>query len=370
MQKIDTIEIKNFKSIRHQKIEGCKRINVFIGYPNTGKSNILEALSLFSIDRPNISFSSFVRTEELTTLFFDGNINEKIEIRVNKRNRIVTSLLESNREVVFVWQLSDEDSTFDKMEFDLKIYHLLSYVKIQGENIISNWDSIFKRQPRSLEFQRELEKDSLSPIKKYHFEKNIVYASGKYDSLLTPNGENIFDIIYTHPQIRKEIAGLFESYNLKLLYNSTDKKFSILKSLSDEVIFTIPYELVADTLQRLIFYKTAILCNKDSVLLFEEPEAHMFPPYISKFTSDIVYDENSNQFFITTHSPFVINDFMENLRKDDYSLYTVGYSKETGETLIRRMTDEELHEIYQYGVDIFLNLENFLPQENNIHEQQ
>ena len=41
MQKIDNIEIKNFKSIRHQKIEGCKRINVFIGYPNVGKSNIL-----------------------------------------------------------------------------------------------------------------------------------------------------------------------------------------------------------------------------------------------------------------------------------------------------------------------------------------
>ena len=29
------------------------------------------------------------------------------------------------------------------------------------------------------------------------------------------------------------------------------------------------------------------------------------------------------------------------------------------------MTDEELHEIYQYGVDLFLNLENFLP-----HAQQ
>jgi hypothetical protein len=82
-----------------------------------------------------------------------------------------------------------------------------------------------------------------------------------------------------------------------------------------------------------------------------------------------MYDENDNQFFITTHNPFVINDFMENLKKDEYSIYTVGYSKETGETLIRRMTDEELHEIYQYGVDLFLNLENYLPQENNIHEQ-
>ena len=46
MNFIDNIEIKNFKSIRHQKIEGCKKVNVFIGYPNVGKSNILEAISL------------------------------------------------------------------------------------------------------------------------------------------------------------------------------------------------------------------------------------------------------------------------------------------------------------------------------------
>ena len=78
-------------------------------------------------------------------------------------------------------------------------------------------------------------------------------------------------IIYTHFDIRKEVANLFENYNLKLLYNSTEKGFSILKNLKDDVIFSIPYELVADTLQRLVFYKAAILSNKDSILLFEEP---------------------------------------------------------------------------------------------------
>jgi hypothetical protein len=61
MSFIETIEIKNFKSIRHQRIEGCRRINVFIGYPNTGKSNILEALSVFSIDNDNLSFQSNIR---------------------------------------------------------------------------------------------------------------------------------------------------------------------------------------------------------------------------------------------------------------------------------------------------------------------
>ena len=43
----DRLEIKNFKSIEHLDIE-CRRINVLIGEPNTGKSNILEALGLIS----------------------------------------------------------------------------------------------------------------------------------------------------------------------------------------------------------------------------------------------------------------------------------------------------------------------------------
>ncbi len=46
---INHIDIRNFKSLRDCEITDCKRINLFIGRPNVGKSNIIEALSLFSI---------------------------------------------------------------------------------------------------------------------------------------------------------------------------------------------------------------------------------------------------------------------------------------------------------------------------------
>ena len=182
-------------------------------------------------------------------------------------------------------------------------------------------------------------------------------------SLAVPFGANLLDILHRDSDLRKEIAGLFEEYNQKLVVD--DDEIIFLKYLSDDTGVSIPYHLVADTLRRLIFYKAAIMSNKESVLLFEEPEAHMFPPYISKFTADVMYDKNNNQFFINTHSPFVINDLMENLKSDELSIYIVGYKKETGETVVRKLTDEELHEIYQYGIDLYLNLENFL-----FHEQQ
>lgn len=38
---LDWVEIKNFKSIKDLRLD-CKRVNIFIGKPNVGKSNILE----------------------------------------------------------------------------------------------------------------------------------------------------------------------------------------------------------------------------------------------------------------------------------------------------------------------------------------
>ena len=71
MHTIDNIEIKNFKSIRHANIEGCKKINVFVGPPNVGKSNILEALGLLTFIRQKrpVGLKNLVRIEKLTQLF-------------------------------------------------------------------------------------------------------------------------------------------------------------------------------------------------------------------------------------------------------------------------------------------------------------
>ena len=44
---IANLQIKNFKSIKQLDLD-CNKINLFIGEPNTGKSNIFETLGLFS----------------------------------------------------------------------------------------------------------------------------------------------------------------------------------------------------------------------------------------------------------------------------------------------------------------------------------
>jgi AAA15 family ATPase/GTPase len=340
LEHIKNIEIKNFKSIRHQKIEDCRRINVFIGYPNTGKSNILEAIGLYGfplINNDRFKFNDICRVKHFTELFFNKDYREATNIIINDKVLL---------ELIFNPQ-SDLEVRINSIA-ENKLLHILSA-------------SVGKGNFSNLYYQLSDGISMIKPIKKYEFKSDATINQQGPFTLAVPFGANLLDILHRDSGLRKEIVSLFDDYNLKLVIDSEEIFF--LKYLSDESAVSIPYHQIADTLRRLIFYKAAIVSNKDTVLLFEEPEAHMFPPYISKFTSEVMYNENGNQFFINTHSPFVVNDFMENLKKEELSIYAVGYKKETGETIARKLNDKEMHEIYQYGTDLFLNLENYLYHE-------
>src|SRR5688572_22299775 len=85
---IEFIHIAGFKSIRETTINNCKRINLFIGRPNVGKSNILEGLSLFSIPylRENTTrkLKHLIRLENAPELFYNGITNEiDVQIQTN-----------------------------------------------------------------------------------------------------------------------------------------------------------------------------------------------------------------------------------------------------------------------------------------------
>ena len=175
---------------------------------------------------------------------------------------------------------------------------------------------------------------------------------------------NLAEVIRHNSQLRKQCGELLSAYDLRLIFDENEN-IVIQKQLDDFSAFQFSFSQIADTLQRLIFHKVATASNEKTILLFEEPEAHMFPPYISKFTSDIVYDENKNQFFLTTHSPFVLNDLMDNLKSDELAIYIVSYKKETGETIINTLSEEDMHEAYQFGYDFFMNIDKFISQEQH-----
>ena len=64
--------------------------------------------------------------------------------------------------------------------------------------------------------------------------------------------------------------------------------------------------------------------------------------------------EQPNNLFVATHSPYILNAFLEK-QDDDINLFFTNYQE--GQVLVRTATEDNMQEIYDYGVDAFFNIE-------------
>lgn len=323
---IEHLYIKNFKSIRECELTDCRRINLFIGRPNVGKSNIIEALSAFTIsylrENSNKKLSSLIRIEHEVELFYNGNWENEIEIVTN------------------IGRCSIQYNPKDALRF---------FLHINGETYGSKVDDNLKVSSLSTTGFQE------TSIKRYSYKPDINYKRGHAKYLIPPYGSNLLSIIENYQELKKDVIRFFTEYGLEIAFDKSSQTIKILQKNKDG-IFLIPYNSIADTLQRIIFYKAAIASSNNSVLLFEEPEAHSFPPYMSHLTQEMIYKKDI-QFFIATHSPFILNDLLENAQ-EDLAVFNVDYQNK--QTKVKQLSRSELYEVFQNGVDLFTNNETFL----------
>jgi AAA15 family ATPase/GTPase len=353
---IDSIDIQNFKSIRQLHIAGLNRINLLIGRPNVGKSNILEALGLFSVpyiwQEGSRDVTDLIRLQNQQELFYNGDI---YELALVKLTRAGTKEIIETAEVSFKKsiradttnalniKLSNLKTTFDLIEDeDTTTYIVVDNLKIAASTIRNKAEFIYD-------------------IKFYIFNKKITSKIVRHSrsQFQVPFGDNIVYILELYPELRQLFGQWFRQYGLRLVLDISTQSIKVQKDKSEDEVFQLPYSSIADTLQRIIFYKTAIHSNTNSVLIFEEPEAHAYPQYISEFTQDVIQSK-TNQFFIVTHSPYVVADFIEDDEAfDDLAIFMVDFKD--GQTVTRPLSREELIRVRRYGIDLFFNGDQFLP---------
>ncbi len=333
MEKIKHIEITNFKSIKHLEVNDCNKINVFIGKPNAGKSNILEALGLFQIlQLGDIDLREFFRIEAYRNLFHFNQQNQKLIVDLDFEK----IELENKNDSLKVF--SSSKTMFFKTEIPASEFH--PDAMKNGVEASENYD----------------ESDRLN-IKNYFFKGKKQNSRYTFFNELSQFGENLGQIVYQNQELRSFIKNHLESENLKIVVKSGNYELAIQKELEDGTVFELPYELIADTLQRLIFYKAAIISNHNSVLLFEEPEAHCFEPYILEFTNGVKYDENDNQFFIVTHSDYIVKEFLRDEEsKENTNIYLV--NNVDGETKVKLLDKKKNEDVFEFGMNIFFNFES------------
>lgn len=326
---IKTLEIKNFKSIKDLKLD-LRRINIFIGEPNTGKSNILETVGIFSFGHYfhyGYKLTDFVRLERTSNLFYDEDLDKEIMISFDNKSLKVwfKEGMFEGRWFKGEWQKREEDiASFSGPHTEVKIQ---SY-------------------PRHRE---------LLPFKFYRFAIKRAFGRPESEHLLPPSGDNLLSLLLTHKELRTTVGQFFTPFGLKLGLRPQENKIELVKQVED-IIISYPYSLASDTLQRLILYFVAIESNKNSVIAFEEPEAHAFPYYIEYLAERIALAENDNQYLVSTHNPYFLLPILEKSPKEEVSIFITYF--EDYQTKVKTLSEEEKEEVME--LDVFSNIDKFL----------
>ncbi len=164
-------------------------------------------------------------------------------------------------------------------------------------------------------------------------------------------------IILTRKDLKSVISTLFKKYGYRVVFKPPEGKIEIQKE-QDDIVVSIPYALSSETLQRITFYLAAIYSNKDSVISFEEPEAHAFPYYMKYLAEKIAKDNANNQYFIATHNPYFLMSILEKTPKEEIATFATYF--EDYQTKIKPLSSEEVESALAMGADLFLNIDQFL----------
>ena len=333
---IKHIRIQNFKSIRDLELD-VRRVNVFIGEPNTGKSNVLEALSLLSENLfEGDNFRSVVRFQSFGDFFFDNDISKTVRIQADQR--------------AFELGASQSGSHFGTLNCKL-------------ENKAAENDKersiLFSLDPKGKVFNDTYPLYSLKDkgFRRYIFEKLEKFQPLILPYLKPPFGENLPQVLHNHPNLRKQVSDILRERGFRLLLKPVESEINLAKEVNEE-LFSYPFQTVSETWKRIIFMLAVLETNQDQVLILDEPEANIFPFFNTQIAETIgLY--NTNQFFITTHNPYLLQSLIAKTPRKDLCVFVT--RMENFETKVQQMDAEQLSEAMDLGSGIFFNLDDVVP---------
>ncbi|RYD79827.1 MAG: hypothetical protein EOP53_09025 [Sphingobacteriales bacterium] len=311
---IENLTVLNYKSAKEVQIT-CKKLNIFIGKPNTGKSNILEALGLFTLFNNECRITELARFETMHNLFYDNNIEDPIHIRTDKHRMKIQ--FKENFEV----DIETRTGTTVK-SFDL-------YYDANGKLLNSN-------------------PHYSSPVNLYKFRPENIFTSKNTAHLKPPFGDNLVLMLMKNHDLRKRAAEVFKKFGYKFVVNPLESSIQIQKE-DEGIVIAHPYTMSSVMLQRFVFHLAAIETNKNATIIFEEPESYATTEYTKEIATRIANDE-TNQYFISSHNPNFLVSVLSNVPREDVKIYYSLYKDYQTQT--HALVDGDYDKILSRNMDV------------------
>lgn len=327
---INTLTIRRFKSIKEVTI-ACKKVNLFIGAPDTGKTNILEALNLLSRLGWSWPLDATFRlggAQNFEPLFFRQFFDQPFEIIVDDLTLRATIEGQDRRLRI---RVASKSLGMENVE------STISYGGTFGVGALQ-WIRYYSyTQSESWQYQTGfLQGDRI---------------------VATPHGWNLIYIARHNEKVYAFLKEIVSGLKWKLKFDQAQKKLRFSEVREDEIV-EWDLDLLSDSLKRLFFYGAILLSTEGATLVFDEPDVYAFPPY-PKTLGEMIARDQTNQFFLTTHNPYFLAAIVEKTPAKDLALFVCDRDPEQG-TRVRSLTTEEIEQVIDQGASVFFNLNDYI----------
>ena len=328
---IKKLLIKNFKSVKELTIELNPKINIFVGENDSGKSTILEALSIITTGRLHFYpferqikanlFNADIRREYIKEIaegknpeppkiiieaYLDDDIDPKISGKNNEQHENVPGIrmvVEMDREYSEVYkQMLSSNSVYD---IPVELYKV-SYNYFSGSEKV-----VFRFSPLKSVFIDAAHKDYSYMVDKF-INTSINDILDQQDKIELSreyrNARYKFKEAEQVKKLNKELAekNKFDDRKVSIDLNET-RVYSWIEQMT-VVVEDTPFEYVGFGTQNTIKSELALenSADKINIILMEEPENNLSYTNMAKLI-ERVEATAGKQIFLATHSSYVAN---------------------------------------------------------------
>ena len=346
--------IRNLGPLKEADVE-LKRINVIIGSQSSGKSCVLKTACYCTWVEKRIELTQtadfFAKDDNFLKEFerfhkLQGYIKDDTFVSYES-DFMAFSYDNATKTFWFDWKEDRWNYKRSKVTYIPAERNLVAaipnwfQVKFNDDNIrsfIDDWETVRQATTQNLPV--------LNLNVSYRYDTNTKSDKVQVDD----------DVTLDFTNTSSGLQSLIPLYaHLTYLVYRQDTRISIGNSRENEKLQELIYR-VLPTDKRETIYLNFTKADSCDVFL-EEPEANLFPPtqtVLVEWLLDLTKEKKPCNLFIATHSPYILETFLEKKNIGVQLLYT---RKDNGHTLIKTATKQDLQDMYDYGLDAFFNME-------------
>lgn len=347
--------IRNLGPVRETDLE-LGQVNVIIGMQSSGKSCVLKTACycawvekrLELAQKPN-GFGTGTGFIDLMARYYEmvGYINADTYIAY-ETDHLHFSYDHSRREFSYQWKSDRWLWRRPKVSYVPADRNLVASIpgwsSLQLDNAMLDFMSDWDRARRFLKREKNILGSGIS----YEYDE-----VSNTDTVITPTGQRL-SLSSSSSGLQSLIPQFVHlDYLTNGQYLDNNKNISYEKKVEQENLSSLVKN--EDTFSRFI--------NTDhSEVFLEEPEDNLFPPTQCLLVNWLVENigKHGDSLFIATHSPYVLNQLIKLDPKGLTVFFTHPSENDEHQYDVRQLTGDEVHEIYDNGVDMFFNFELYV----------